>query len=650
MEENLNPIPEPVPETSTPEPKFLARGKEFAFGGVMLVLGVLMCNFVIYGGVHLAFGVIAALAILCSWVYVKKSGGKFGWYENALLILSLIICGGFGRSDDGAVKFYMLLFLFVAVNLALCTAAGQNRRSPHGAMSLLDAPRAFYRLGIGNAPAAGKGMVEGFKRGGAATRRVGAVGTGLLISVPILAAMIVLLMDADAAFEGLMDLLPEFRLEEYIMSVVWGFLLAMVLYSRGVSLAKADKPAAAVSTRKGLNALTVNTVLAMVCLMYTVYLFSQLAYISGGLSGILPEEFTMAEYARRGFFEMSTLCTINLGLLCGCIWLIRAESLPRLTKIAGSFIGLITLFLVVTASAKMFLYIGSYGLTWSRVTTEVFMLWLAVTTVLVTIRLFLPKFGYMKAVVLTAMVLGSLVFWVDVDSLVASYNVRAYQSGKLETVDVSHLGNLGSAGVPWLIQLTEDADPEVAEKAREVLDRATDWGYYEEIEDFRHWNLTAARGARAMADYRAEEDANLRAHLLEQLGFELTTGTVTIDRGHAFEPEEGRRFLRFDFTKEEAETLETQLAEAGWEELPMDALVRLALTEDKGLFNEFRSYYTIPNNTKGLWYFRDLHPDGDGPENLYKREGYRFVLAWYDAQTRRLYYLEVDTLEIAQNA
>jgi hypothetical protein len=71
----------------------------------------------------------------------------------------------------------------------------------------------------------------------------------------------------------------------------------------------------------------------------------------------------MAEYARRGFFEMSWLSTMNLGLICLSIWLIREEKLPRLTKIAGAFIAVITLFLIVTASAKMFLYIGSYGLT-----------------------------------------------------------------------------------------------------------------------------------------------------------------------------------------------------------------------------------------------------------------------------------------------
>ena len=53
MEENLNPISEPKPE-------LLARGRELIFGGTLLLLAVALCNFVFYGGFHLAFGLVAA--------------------------------------------------------------------------------------------------------------------------------------------------------------------------------------------------------------------------------------------------------------------------------------------------------------------------------------------------------------------------------------------------------------------------------------------------------------------------------------------------------------------------------------------------------------------------------------------------------------
>ena len=640
MEDHFIPNPEPEIPQAPPVPDYTAHGRELIFAAAMAVISILMTNFVLYGGFHLAFALTAAASVGCSWAYLKKSGRSFGWYEKALLILSLVIAAGFGRSDDGFVKFVMLLFLFTAVNLAFGIAAGQNRRDPNGAASLLDAPRVFYRLGVGSMGKTNRGITAGFKQGGESTRRIGAVGTGLLVSVPILMVMIILLMEADAAFEGLMDLLPEVELHEYIQSAFWGLVLGWVLYSRAVALIRRPGDVQAVKTFPGLNPLTVNTVLIMVCLMYVVYLLSQLAYLSGGLSGILPEEFTLAEYARRGFFEMAWLCVINLGLICGVIWLIRCDGkLPLLTRIAGAFIGAITIFFVITASAKMFLYIGSYGLTRLRVLTEVIMLWLAITTVLITIRLFV-KIPYMKAVVLTAMVLGALVFWVDVNSFVAGYNMRAYRSGALETIDVSYMGDLGAPAVDYLVELSRDSDPEVAEKAKDLLLRKNC-----EIEDFRDWNYDSARAAKLLAQIRAEENRQVQDFLAEQLGIRFG-GQAILDRYHTLESQEGKRFLRLKFTDEEARELKDALIDAEWKELPLPGNIRTALEGYNSVFQEFSVAYSVPNTAKGWWLFRDLHPDAEKIPDMHRRDGYHFVLAWYDAQARRLYYLDINTLEV----
>ena len=139
---------------------------------------------------------------------------------------------------------------------------------------------------------------------------------------------------------------------------------------------------------------------------------------------------------------------------------------------------------VVAANAKMFLYIGSYGLTRLRVLTEVIMLWLGITTLLVSIWLFVPRLAYMKAVLLSALVIGGGVLWADVDTVVAHYNVSAYQSGVLETVDVYYLDRLGNSAVPYLQLLTKDRDPDIAKQATNLLQRQ----HVSPAEDFREWN------------------------------------------------------------------------------------------------------------------------------------------------------------------
>lgn len=495
MEQNLNPNPEP-PETPPilPAPLFCPGKREYIFGIAVIVLSVLLFNFTVYGGFSQGFAFASAGLICCTALYLRRSGRKFGAYETALLLLSLTIALGFARSADGFVKFVMVIFLFFAVNLCFCLAAGQNRRSPGSAASLLDAPRAFWRLGMGNLSAAGSGVVFAVRTGGAATRRFGAVTTGIVVSAPLVLIICLLLMRADAAFEGLLDLLPEFNLTEYLLSALWGTFLGWILYSRGVALNRSPRPEAALQKDSGIQPLTLGTVLVMVDMVYLIYLLSQLAYLSGGLAGIVPEEYTLSQYARRGFFEMAVLSGLNLGVVCLVIRLATREGkLPVLVRAAGTFLGAVTVFLIITASAKMLLYIGSYGLTRLRVLTQVIMLWLGLTTVLITIRLHVFRFPYMKAVVLTALVLGALVFWLDVNTVVAEYNVHAYLTGQLRNVDVSHLDRLGSPAVPALIRLAEEGRGIQAQMARDVLERKIlseggfrSWNYADYLAD---WHL-----------------------------------------------------------------------------------------------------------------------------------------------------------------
>jgi len=477
-------------QRTPPAPKaFPAEKRELVFGALILVCACLLCNSLFYGGLYLGFALFSSLVLTISTIYLLRSGCKLTGYTGALLGLSLVITAAFLRSDDAFVKFVMVCFLLVSSNLGLCLLAGQNRRDSRGFLSIFDAPRTVFTLGLGKLSHALCGVGNAFRKGSTALKRGGAIGLGIVFAIPVLAIMIPLLMDADAAFEAVLELLPDFELSELLASVITGTLLAFWLYTRGTALRHAPKVQPIATGKRGLNVATVNTVLLSVSAVYVVYLLSQLAYFSGGLFGILPEGYTLAEYARRGFFEMAWLCAVNLTVIALAVGLLRHQgAAPILTKILCLFIGVVTLFLVVSASAKMWLYIGTYGLTRLRLLTEIIMVFLGISTVLVTLWLFLPKLPYMKAVLLTGLILCATVAWADVDTVVAKYNVEAYQSGRLETVDVYYLQNLGDGAVPYLYQLTTDSDPKVAAAA----DQALEHNYIHRIDDFRNWNWVSA--------------------------------------------------------------------------------------------------------------------------------------------------------------
>lgn len=486
-----------------PKPAFPTGKEELIFGALTLVFALVMCNCLLFAGANLGFAVGMIGTMACGILYLRSRGCRPGWYAGALLALSFIIAAAFARSSDNGLKFLMTCLLQVVPSLGLSLTAGKNYYSPNGFLSLLDSPRTLFGLGFGCMGQSARGLREAFRASGTVGKKGGAVALGLLIAVPLLAVMIPLLMFADAAFEGLLDLLPEYRWEESMTTLIVGVPLAWVLYTRTAALHHVPKAEVKNRTRRGMNPLTVNTVLTAVALMYGVYLLSQLAYFVGGFAGILPEGYTMAQYARRGFFEMAWLCAINLSVIALSVGLVRKEGkAPRSTRLICLFLGLVTLFLVAAASAKMFLYIGSYGLTRLRVLTEVFMVWLALTTVFVCVWLFRPKLPYMKLVMLTGLVFCAALMWADVDTQVARYNVRAYQSGRLETIDMSHLSRLNAGAVPYIEELTGDADPEIAQMARDILT------YYDASDyDLRGWNYTRSRAQKILEQYDLKPSA-----------------------------------------------------------------------------------------------------------------------------------------------
>ena len=488
-----------------PERKFLPAGnRELIFGLFAVLIGLFAANMLLFGGFRLGFAIGGCLSVCLSWGYLHRSGCKGDGYTNAILVLCLLIAAGFGWSSDDFVKGWLFLFLLVGVNLAFCLMAERNRFAPGSARSLMDAARTVFGFGIGHMDRSCRGVAVAFRSGGELTQRSGAVLAGLAIAVPALVVVIPLLIDSDAAFEGLIGLLPEFDLYEVFATAVAGGLLGIFFYTRALALRHGELPETPTREGKGLHPLTMNTALGAVCAVYLAYLFSQLAYFVGGFSGILPEGFTRAEYARRGFFEMTCLAGINLALMTFGVSKVRQEGkAPSSTRALCLFLGLVTEFLAASSAAKMVLYIGSYGLTRLRVLTMVIMVFLGITTALVCLWLYLPRLPYMKTVVLTALVIGAAVLWLDVDTQVARYNVDHFLSGDLSSADIDHLASLGPGAVPYLEELANCDNVPIANMARDYLEN---WYLYTG-DDFRSFTVLGHRAGEILEKYHPEETA-----------------------------------------------------------------------------------------------------------------------------------------------
>lgn len=479
---------DPPTETSTqplpPPPSLPAEGRESVLALILALLSAFTANSLLFGGLALgsALGIFGIFTTTALYLLVKTK--RFGWYPLACLVCSLILVASFPRSNDGTVKFFLLLLAFTAYLLGLSQVIWAPFYPAGRMQSLNGAGRALFLTPYPQIFPALRGLFAKQTPEGVQRRQIGGVLLGLLLAVPALAIILPLLIRSDAAFEGLIGRSILTNLAELIPTLFFGFLLFLPVHARPVALIHDDDPPTGSAKPGRFHPVTLNTFLGVVAFCYLLYLVSQLAYFFSAFEGILPEGYTQAEYARRGFFEMSALCSINLLMVLVSIGQVRRNpEVPRLTRFLCLFILVFSLVLAACSASKMGLYIGVYGLTRLRVLTSLFMICIAVALLCVAVWILVPRFPYMQVTVLTALVVGCCTGWMDVDTQVARYNVDAYLSGQLETVDVGHLGSLSEGAVPQLARLLEASDPQVQKETRTTLADIIRQYYHVELEN-----------------------------------------------------------------------------------------------------------------------------------------------------------------------
>ena len=282
---------------------------------------------------------------------------------------------------------------------------------------------------------------------------------GLLCSVPVLCVIIPLLINSDAAFEGLVGSMFE-NAAELIIKCVLVMIIAPFLISFVITLSKGEAKKENKPAVHSVDRILVTSFLSVICVIYVVYLFSQLAYFTSSFSGILPEgyTFTYAEYARRGFFELCAISAINLAVILLSVILSEKKDnkLYAPVKIFGTFIGIFTVFLTCTVIAKMYMYIKRFAMTELRICTTAFMVFISVTFIALIVRLYCKKIPVFKISLVTASVILLILGGANINRFIAEYNYNAYASGKLNQIDTSYYSTLGDEGIPYLEKLLEE--------------------------------------------------------------------------------------------------------------------------------------------------------------------------------------------------
>lgn len=259
---------------------------------------------------------------------------------------------------------------------------------------------------------------------------------GALLAVPLTAVVADLLISADRGMEKMLGLLTTnlngagiFRLIVQAMMAIpaAGYIYGM-MYSH---LAKNCKPLndeaceEFCSRARRISRTVLYTAVTPICLLYAMFFVSQANYFLSAFLGKLPEGYSFAEYARKGFFELFDIQLINAGVIFVMNAFSKREEgkKPAALKVYTLIISFFTLVITATALSKMFLYISSYGLTQLRVYTSWFMVLTALMFVFVMIKQLRPGFRAMRAAAATFILMFGLLCFSRPDALIAKYDL-----------------------------------------------------------------------------------------------------------------------------------------------------------------------------------------------------------------------------------
>jgi hypothetical protein len=206
-------------------------------------------------------------------------------------------------------------------------------------------------------------------------------GLGTIVAIPVLLVVTSLLASADPLFAGFVDevgVLLDTSAAEHI-----GVTLAVTWFSAG-ALRGSLTPLAVDGTRfRGTLDLPLSTFLPALgglLLLLSAWIGLQVRAMFGGAEYIATTSgVTVAEYARRGFFELVVIAGIALAVLLTTDDLLErgAERARRTFRTLGMLLIALVGAVLVSALQRLALYLGFYGLTEDRVLAFAVLVWVA---------------------------------------------------------------------------------------------------------------------------------------------------------------------------------------------------------------------------------------------------------------------------------
>ncbi len=334
------------------------------------------------------------------------------------------------------------------------------------------------------------------------------VVVGILIALPFLFIFGALFASADLAFNRLIDSIIIFQIPDEFVGhafLVFGtFVVALGLFAyifniptqkKSQDTLENDKPEKISADRS----IEIKVFLWLIAGLFAVFIIFQIAYLFGGIINISEQDFSYADYARRGFWELLFVSFFSLVILL-IIDQYTKSNRSRLTwfRIPGLVLTAEVFIIIISALKRLNLYIDAYGLTAQRLYAAGFIIFLAVIFILLAIKLWREKeerffaFGTLVSMISFLIILNLL----NPDAFIARQNIERFdQTGK---IDIHYLGNLSADALPTTLGVYDQLNDPDKEELTRLIDIKKEWLEKQQV----HWQTYNISRDRALTELK----------------------------------------------------------------------------------------------------------------------------------------------------
>ena len=447
------------------KPKREYTGYESVFAWLCLLAGYIFCKSFPVRNNPLGGFIFILFLFIASTVILKIKGAKFKALPVVFALSAIIVSSALIISANRMICFFSYVYAIVIYCYYLYAVTGNSIKKGFTDFIAIDFIKALIIMPFDSLGSLFAALFSGkAKKSGKFVLKI-IIG----IAVAVIPTVLVLaLLSYDANFWKLFLKIVDFDgfdIFSHIASIIFGIPVGMYLFGAFVSASDnkcsnhmtEESCTNASQKMKIAPAATVIAAVLPILFIYVVFFISQWTYYVSGFTGVLPESFSYAEYAREGFFQLCIVSVINLLIISAILAFMRrnTKGSSAILKIITLIFSLFTLVLIATAISKLVMYIDFYGLTPKRVHAAWFMAVLAIIFILVGIKQFAKKLNIVAVSIVVLVIMFAVIAIPNTDGYIAKYNIDRYLSGSLDVVDIEAMEDLGLSAVPQMVRLAE---------------------------------------------------------------------------------------------------------------------------------------------------------------------------------------------------